>query len=369
MRTVTEVVVAWVLFLTSYTNALDIAIRRVSCDESLPVAIEYINMICSESQSSCTFGSVALLQGQLCYNGVYAIGLSQNSSAYMSGEFDVSVDYLSIPMGTQLDLCSDDWILAEDNANECPHDGLYNFEAIFQLPDYDDSWWATGWHESGELNLYADAHLEELIGSCEIYYDTQVTSTRAIHAPSAFTVVFLVSSIVLVGLTWALYYIMLVYRPRHRRRLEHVPRYDEDDDDGTHYYWNDHGKLSVDTEDDSVISRHTEAQSTGRWKFRILKRCGACDDDDENDDDTHPDIPHEVSYDSGLIERRSNDDGSVELTRIVSTSSAENSTLSGATTVASSESSSTLYSGSSSSSAVSILSSSRQEWEVYPDHQ
>jgi hypothetical protein len=353
------------LLLSITTNALDIAVKRITCDASLPVSIANLSMTCSgHDSSSCTFGNTALLQGQLVYNGLSLVGLAENSTAYISGEFDVAVDYLHIPSGTQLDLCGDEWILSD--SAECPQDGIYNFEVFFQLPSYGDCWWATGWRQVGSLDLFADFNSEELIGSCQVHYITQVTSESDIHAPSAFAIVFLVGSLGLLGLTWAVYYILRVYQRRARKRT------DNNDVDDNCYYLTEHKTISkhartlrTNDDEETIATLHTPPEE-GRWKFGIL-RCGGFDFDERNED--HVDIPNVVSYDSGILAKRSQEDGTVELSRIMSTSSAENSSLSGdsSTAAASSESgNSTLYSGSSSSSAVSTISSVNDKYKIHP---
>ena len=177
------------VLLSITTSALDIAVHQVTCDESLPVSIASLSMTCSENDSSsCTFGDAALLQGQLIYNGLSSVGLVDNSTAYMSGEFDVAVDYLHIPSGTPLDLCGDDWILSD--SAECPQDGTYNFEVAFQLPSYGDCWWATGWRQVGSLDLFAISPAKSSLALAKFYYVTQVTSESDIHAPSAFATMY-----------------------------------------------------------------------------------------------------------------------------------------------------------------------------------
>jgi len=223
------------LLLSTTCTALDVALDGISCDESFPVFVKALAMTCA---GGCTFGGTALLQGKLQYNGVQELHLRNNSTAYIAGEFDVSVDVLQIPNDMQLDLCDDNevlWITATDDSNVCPEDGVYEFEATLELPSYGNSWWATGWHNVGEIRLYADQDYSDMIGSCEVLYVTQVTSQSFLHVPSAFTVCFLVGAVALVGVTFALYFIMCIYKPRRKYKGE-ADYHDDEQKEEKYYY-------------------------------------------------------------------------------------------------------------------------------------
>ena len=170
--------------LLSTTHALNVAIRGVSCDESLQVAVvrNSLNMTCSSTRG-CTFGDTALIQGQFMYQGVNKLQLNYNSTAYMVGELDVTVDVIEIPHGTTLGLCGSDsvWITASETFSECPDSGIYNFEVTLQIPEYENDWWASGWHTGGEISLYTDADYSQLIGYCEVHI---VTASHVRSVPS-----------------------------------------------------------------------------------------------------------------------------------------------------------------------------------------
>jgi hypothetical protein len=196
-----------VLLLVNCGNALDLVVTSISCDSTLPVSVSrnYVALTC-DGKKQCTFGELATLQGQLQYQQVQYLDLEEDYIVYMTAYFDVSVDFLGISDGTALSLCSKS-IEPVSYGTTCPSDGRYNFNVTFYLPYYSDSWWATGWHDSGHINLYADIEEEILIGSCELFYTTKVTSSsHFLHAPSAASTMTLVVSIVGIFLLLSLYH-------------------------------------------------------------------------------------------------------------------------------------------------------------------
>ena len=295
--------VVWSLLLSS-VKSLDLAIRSISCDDSLPVSVVDVVMTCND-YSRCTFGDYAVVQGLLRYSGVDSLALKNNVTAYISGEFDVSVDLLVIPDGTVLDLCNDDdtfWVAAVDSSTVCPEDGTYDFEATFTLPDYGDSWWATGWRDSGEISLYADENQEVMIGSCQVRYVTQVTSAnRFLHAPSAFTTAMVAIGVGLVGVVWALYCVLYVRSPRRRTYKESLGEQTL----GRSKYA--HGAMYSD--DNTMYTGETETvatqQSGATWQsLRVLGGFGKFV---EKDQAFAPAIVPDMSYDSGIMSSRSQD--------------------------------------------------------------
>lgn len=358
-------------------QALDLEIRSFSCDESLPVYVleGSVEMECSHDEKNrCTFGDYAIIKGQLYYNGVGDIEMDGNTTAYISGQFDISVDYLVIPKGTKMNLCTDDeeadssaWITAVGDGIECPQDGTYDFVAGLHLPSYGSSWLATGWHDYGEVSLYADANQEYLIGSCEIHYVTQVTSNSSIHPLSAFATVFIVGGVALVGVTWILFFALFVRRRNEDH--EHL-----DDDEYKLYYLNGHVTMTDDSdtthteEEDTALTSHNEidaSKTRPRWQGFVSKLGGFVCDPNDLEVPRHPrlpaGIPRDVSYDSGVFSSRSRDDGTVELSHIASMGSVDDSTLSGASSSAASSSSSSSVSCSASSSAPSSVAPDRYE--------
>lgn len=368
------------ILLLSSSYALDLEIRSFLCDESLPVSVVdgAVDMTCS-SDPKCTFGDSVLVQGQLNYNGVEKLGMEDNTTAYMSGKFDISVDYLVIP-NTKMNLCADEydedssWITAVENTTQCPQDGIYDFEAVFMLPYYESNWWATGWHDVGQVNLYAGASQELLIGSCEIHYVTKVTSDSQFHAPSALTTLFIIGGVTLVSVTWALYCIFFVYRARRRQRTNKTKHdnngHDDDDDDERYRYMNDdhdtltEGSGTLHTNLDSTVTGHRglheEDISESRWRF--LERGLGFANNYEEADVFCASIPKAVSYDSGIVATRSGD--TVELPHMTSMGSVDDSTLSGASSSILTEST-TSHSASESSASVSSSGLIYEEAPIY----
>ena len=247
--------------LVSIVDALDIAVRSISCDESLPVYVvqESFALNCTR----CTYGDAVLLQGQLRYNGVQDLELENSYISYVNGEFDISVDL--VHFRTVIDLCNDDVIsiTATDDSTECPGDGVYDFETTLKLSNYGSNWWASGWHNSGEIHMYADADESSKIGSCEVHYVNQVTSPIPfLRAPSAKFIVILAMLPLAMGVVYAFYWIMVVYKPRKRYKDDY--KYDETD---KYYFADEMGNMSQ--SDDDTESSSVQA-SIGRWKFRVI---------------------------------------------------------------------------------------------------
>lgn len=229
----------------------------------------------SSTKSSCTFGDTALIQGQLQYSGVEELELENNATAYLAGEFDVSVDLLVIPNGMSVDLCYDEtvYITPIDNTTTCPGDGVYDFEAALELPDYGTSWLATGWLDSGTLELFSDSSLSTVIGSCTIDYKTSITSkSRYFYAPSAFTTLFVVGGVALLGATWACYYITCVYKSKRRYKGEEEgdddDKNDKNDNTNTYSWW---------SRPNDIVDQQYREKNGGNDKSR-----------DNNDTNTYP---------------------------------------------------------------------------------
>jgi hypothetical protein len=196
------------LLLANCGNALDLVLTRISCDSTLPVSVarNQIALTCN-GKKQCTFGELATLQGQLQYQQVKYLDLDEGYIVYITAHFDISVDFVDIADGSTLSLCNDRRIKPVTERATCPSDGRYNLNTTFYLPYYSDSWWATGWHASGQINLYADMEEQILIGSCELFYTTKVTSSsRFFHAPSAAVTVTVAVSIVGIFLVFSLFH-------------------------------------------------------------------------------------------------------------------------------------------------------------------
>jgi hypothetical protein len=203
------------VLLLSCATALDVVMRSIRCDKSLPVYVmnRKFKFTCN-GKRRCTFGQTALLQGQVIYNGVEDASLYYGSIAFVSAAFDISVDYVNIKDGTEIDLCHSSYVSPVDEAITCPSDGRYYFNTTFRLPTYRHSWWATGWHDSGHFNIYTNYQETTRIGSCELHYVTKVTSKSLIHLPPAASVVFFGFSLMIIGVVYAIYYMVFLHNRR-----------------------------------------------------------------------------------------------------------------------------------------------------------
>jgi hypothetical protein len=128
------------------------------------------------------------------YTGVGDTG-AQDMTVYASSKLSMLAmdfnlfDYIPLP------LCDDDGtyiVASQNNGNECPADGQYDYTVPYRLPNAgaeSASWLATGWQGSGYVKYYADADATELIGNCRMVLKTfvthNVTSQGLISTPSA----------------------------------------------------------------------------------------------------------------------------------------------------------------------------------------
>jgi hypothetical protein len=129
------------------------------------------------------------------YTGVANTGV-QDDKVYASSKLSLLAmdfnlfDYMAMP------LCDDTstYIVAasDNNADECPGDGQYDYTTQYRLPNAgaeSASWLATGWQGSGYIKYYADADASEVIGSCKMTLKTYVThnttSQGLVSTPSA----------------------------------------------------------------------------------------------------------------------------------------------------------------------------------------
>jgi hypothetical protein len=246
-RTIMRVVT--VALLLASATALDVRLRDVQCDGSLPVTIAddgEFKIQCPNSGTDvqrCSFnGDSALLSGNFIYNGVDEAGLT-GSNAYLTANIDfVTLEYL-LTKNQMVDMCDDNWVTslqsnqengddnaqgddaqgerrrleqdaadgddaaAAEQANENDNaqcdlsDGYYSFSLSYTLPDYEDntSWLATGWRGTGYIKMFSDDSSmdESLIGSCTFRFDTMVTqsSNGGMTIPTAATTLAIIAGV------------------------------------------------------------------------------------------------------------------------------------------------------------------------------
>jgi hypothetical protein len=198
------------VLLLSCTTALDVVMRSIRCDKRLPIYVmnRKFKFTCN-GKRRCTFGQTALIQGEVIYNGVKKANLYSGTTAFISAAFDISVDYVNIRQ-KEVDVCNSYYVSPVDDNDgiTCPANGRYYFNTTFRLPTHRHSWWATGWHDSGHLYIYNSYKETTKIGSCELHYVTKVTSNSWIRPPSAAFSVFVGVSFMIVGMIYALYFLV-----------------------------------------------------------------------------------------------------------------------------------------------------------------
>ena len=110
--------------------------------------------------------------------------------------FDM-LQYLQVP------ICGEYITEDENNENECPGDGIYDFNIPYVLPNQETAatWLVSGWSGAGEVTFFSEANnIGSLIGSCKLRFTTAVTQSTTnpvlskVPFPSA-----LITAIVLVA--------------------------------------------------------------------------------------------------------------------------------------------------------------------------
>ena len=168
-------------------NGLDITLRDVICDQTRPIYAEdhEISLEC-DGGPRCTFGSEAMFYGRLRYNQIENIGLDEGyvfvsaDLSFLSLDYDL-MQYLQVPIcGDYLTAEANDDNDDDGNQQECPADGIYNFQMPYVLPSEENkaSWIATGWNGKGEIFVYSEANNQDsLIGHCQLYFSTAVSNS------------------------------------------------------------------------------------------------------------------------------------------------------------------------------------------------
>mmetsp|Transcript_17619 Transcript_17619/g.48917 ORF Transcript_17619/g.48917 Transcript_17619/m.48917 type:complete len:242 (-) Transcript_17619:139-864(-) len=163
------------------TNAIDIKIDEVHCDNTLPIyALDNdIRMQCDDSPR-CTFGETAQIIGTLYYESANNKGL-MNTTGYATGSLKLMSMEFDLFQDIPVDFCGE-WISnGHYNYNVCPGNGTYHFELPYTLPTHDDfqSWFATGWNGHGYLDIYSHPDSESVkLASCVLHVQTYTTQSQ-----------------------------------------------------------------------------------------------------------------------------------------------------------------------------------------------
>eukprot|EP00536_Pseudo-nitzschia_multiseries_P002553 jgi/Psemu1/283801/fgenesh1_pg.34_\ len=167
----------------AFTDALDIELDRIVCDETLPsyVSVADVQMTCnSGANTRCSFGTDIHLKGIMHYHNLNEY--MYNTTGYASANLRLlSVEY-SLFESFPVDLCGD-WVQHYNytyNGQQCPDwDGYYSFNLQYTLPWDDDDitmWFATGWEGVSNLEIYAAPYENSpLLAYCSMHFNTYVT--------------------------------------------------------------------------------------------------------------------------------------------------------------------------------------------------
>lgn len=123
------------------------------------------------------------------YNGVAESGV-ENNVAYMTADLSLwAMDFNLCDM-RQVPLCYETMVAGENNQNDCPGDGEFEYSINYQLPGAGNqaaSWLATGWQGSGRIRMYAEPNENMMIGDCRLELKTYVTQQEdtLVGTPSA----------------------------------------------------------------------------------------------------------------------------------------------------------------------------------------
>eukprot|EP00980_Cylindrotheca_fusiformis_P011949 scaffold2830_cov131-Cylindrotheca_fusiformis.AAC.70 len=171
-------------------QGLDLSLRNVACDESLPAYISEgdISWKCGEEETSCTMGETVEISG-----GTYT---DYDSSGYASANLQIlSLQYELFQL-LPFNFCGD-WVQNSNGYSNgtCPNDGQYRFDLTYQLPPDDDqtSWFASGWTATSEITIFSSrSDSASILADCKLEFHTSVTHSSQKSAwrslPSAATV-------------------------------------------------------------------------------------------------------------------------------------------------------------------------------------
>ncbi|CAJ1940264.1 unnamed protein product [Cylindrotheca closterium] len=185
------------------SKALDLELRKVVCDETLPayIATGDINWRCNGGSTSCSMGEHVYITGGLTYNQLGAY-LQNNSTAYASAKLQMLTLEYELFQLLPFNFCGDFVTSSAANGNmtnytACPDDGRYTFNLDYTLPENQDStsWFASGWTATSEIMIYSSrTESSTILADCKLEFHTYVThdqeSAQWKELPSAATITF-----------------------------------------------------------------------------------------------------------------------------------------------------------------------------------
>lgn len=122
------------------------------------------------------YSSLAAVQ----FTGVDEEGLV-DGYAFVSADLQlVGLEYQLLQY-LQVPICGIYMAVDEDREEECPADGVYEFNVPYVLPEEESkaTWLATGWQGTTEILVYAEANnADSLMGSCRLNFATAVTAAE-----------------------------------------------------------------------------------------------------------------------------------------------------------------------------------------------
>jgi hypothetical protein len=121
------------------------------------------------------------------YTGLEDSGVVDNT-AYATAELSLFTLNYNLFEDLAIPLCDDS--MTANEGYECPADGSYNYAVTYNLPSAgaeSQSWLASGWQGTGQIQLFAAESADTLIGDCTLSLSTFVTekSGSKLQTPSA----------------------------------------------------------------------------------------------------------------------------------------------------------------------------------------
>jgi hypothetical protein len=121
------------------------------------------------------------------YTGVEDSGVVDNT-AYATAELSLFTLNYNLFEDLAIPLCDDS--MTANEGYECPADGSYNYAVTYNLPSAgaeSQSWLASGWQGTGQMQLFAAENGTTMIGDCTLSLSTFVTekSGNKLQVPAA----------------------------------------------------------------------------------------------------------------------------------------------------------------------------------------
>lgn len=229
------------LFLVPSSLALDLQINSFTCDETLPVTVKDLTMVCDNNSTRCTFGSSVNLQGKIQYNGLAKTGFYNDNTGHMyvsAGMKFASITYTlmdsyAVPVCWSYEGGRRMAFQDRELGNGCPDDGVYPYSFQYKFPSNDNnfvSWFSSGWRGTAQIHLYSLSRTEAgqnyenyAIGYCEATFDTSVTTSASskgfLKTPKSSTTLGILCAILAASLLVCVYCYWCA-KKRHQRKFE-----------------------------------------------------------------------------------------------------------------------------------------------------